>query len=74
MHSVTMEVPKTKYKMYSQYCFYRRKDAVAYMKANYPHVEFLEVISATLAESKLDNRNRPPSNKEEVIWQRKHNI
>ncbi len=41
---------------YAQECFYRKKDAVAYLK--HYNNEYLEVVSATLEESKQDNRKR----------------
>lgn len=61
MHNVTMEIIPTArqepYKMYAQYCFYRRKDAVKYLKANYPeNIDLFQVVGATLPKSKQDNR------------------
>lgn len=42
---------------YAQLCFYRKKDAVLYMKQEYKH-DFYEVVGAELPESKTDNRVR----------------
>lgn len=44
-----------KEKMYAQLCFYRRKDAVLYLKS-IDHSEYWEVISAEVEKSKYDNR------------------
>lgn len=42
----------------SQPCFYRRKDALWYMKTK-KYTEFYEVVGATLDESTQDNRKTP---------------
>ena len=51
--SHTVEIGKNKF--YAQLCFYRKKDALAYLNSK-KYSEFFEVTSAELKQSKQDNR------------------
>ena len=42
-------------KAYAQLCFYRKKDAVKFLRT-YRYPEFYEVVGAELPKSKQDNR------------------
>ena len=44
--------------VWSGYCFYRKKDAVKFLKAQGEDAEYYEIKGATLDESKQDNRRR----------------
>jgi hypothetical protein len=47
-------------KVYAQYLFYRKKDALKYLKT-FKYSECFEVIGVTFDKSSIDNRKTKPS-------------